>query len=268
MGRFDGQVALVTGSSRGIGSSIALRLAEEGADVVVHGRSEGGAGARTAAALVERARSLGRRAEALFADVGVKEAVVGLVGSVVERFGRLDVLVLNAARAPFKETTRLLERDLRQLVETNLLGPVFCVQQAVPHLARTRGRIVAVSSLGSRFMNPQYPLGPLKAALEAFVRQWAEELGPQGIRANGVCAGLVKTDAFLTLRRLWRGLERLPEALFVTPEEVASAVAFLAGPDAAGMSGQTIVVDRGLSNRLLRDDGGAGEDLASPRGGG
>ena len=101
-------------------------------------------------------------------------------------------------------------------------------------------------------MNPQYPLGPVKAAMESMVRQWSEELAGQRIRANAVCAGLVKTDAYKTLRRLWRELEALPEEAFVPPEEVAAVVAFLAGPDAAGIRGQTLVVDRGLSSRILR----------------
>lgn len=247
-----GRIALVTGSSRGIGSAIARRLAADGADVVVHGRSESGPGAASAALLAEEIRAMGRRAVVLHADVGDKQAVGALVSRIEAEMGGLDLLVLNAARAPFKDTTRLLERDLRQLLETNLMGPVFCVQLALPLLARKGGSIVAMSSLGSRYMNPQYPLGPVKAALEALTRQWAEELAPQGIRANAVCAGLVKTDAWKTLRRIWRELEGLPEEAFVTPEEVAAVVAFLSGPDAAGIRGQTLVVDRGLSNRILR----------------
>ncbi len=167
-------------------------------------------------------------------------------------FGRLDILVLNAARAPFKETTRLLERDLRQLVENNLFGHVFCVQKAQPLLARAGGHIVFISSLGSRYMNAQYPLGTMKAAMEAMIRQWAEELAPQGIASNAVCAGLVKTDSYKTLRRLWPELSELPEEAFVSPEAVADVVLFLCGPGSRAIAGQTLVVDNGLSNRILR----------------
>jgi len=253
MGHLEGRVALVTGSSRGIGHAIALRLAEDGADVAVHGRNPEGPTAASAAALCDRIRAMGRRSEVFFADVTDKQAVGDLMESVGERLGGLDVLVLNAARAPFKETTRLLERDLRQLVGTNFLGPVFCVQKALALLEDGGGSIVFLSSLGSRYMNPQYPLGPMKAAMEAMIRQWSEELAPRSIRANAVCAGLVKTDAFKTLRRLWRGIEQLPEELFVTPEEVAAIVSFLTSPDASAIRGQTLVADRGLSNRILRD---------------
>ncbi len=252
MSHLEGKVALVTGSSRGIGQAIARRLAEDGADVVVHGRNPKGPTAAGAEVFRDEVRGFGRKAEVFFADLTDKDAVGRLVGEVETAFGRLDVLVLNAARAPFKETTRLFERDLRMLVETNFMAPVFCVQKALPLLEVAGGDIVFISSLGSRFMNPQYPLGPMKAAMESMTRQWAEELGPQGIRANAVCAGLVKTDAYKTLRRLWPGLEQLPEELFVTPEEVAGVVSFLTRPDASAIRGQTIVADRGLSNRILR----------------
>jgi enoyl-[acyl-carrier protein] reductase III len=252
MTNLDGKVALVTGSTRGIGRAIALRLAQEGADVAVHGRTGEGGSRKLAEAVCDEVRALGRRAAAFGADVSRKDEVAALMEAVEAEFGRLDVLVLNAARAPFKETTRLLERDLRLLAETNLFGPVFCVQRALPLLAREGGHVVFISSLGSRYMNPQYPLGPMKAAMEAMVRQWAEELGPRGIHANAVCAGLVKTDSYKTLRRLWPELQGLPESAYVTPEEVADVTAFLASPGSRAISGQTLVVDRGLSNRILR----------------
>lgn len=247
-----GKVALVTGSSRGIGRAIALALARSGADIAVHGRrgsEEGGGGL---AAVQAEVQALGRRAECFHGDIAVKAEVEALLAAVGAAFGRLDVLVLNAARAPFKSTERLLERDARQLVDTNLLGNLWCVQKAVPWLARQGGDIVYISSLGSRFMNSDYPLGVMKAAMEAMVRQWAEELAPKGIRSNGVCAGLVKTDAFKTMRMVWPGIEHLPDELVVAPEEVADVVTFLTSPAARAIRGQTLVVDRGLSNRLIR----------------
>jgi NAD(P)-dependent dehydrogenase (short-subunit alcohol dehydrogenase family) len=252
MDHLSGRVALVTGSSRGIGNAIARALLKAGADVAVHGRQSAGASAEGASDLVAHARSLGRRAEAFQADVSVRTEVEALMAKVAETFGRLDVLVLNAARAPFKATERLLERDLRQLLDVNVLGNVFCAQKALPHLAKQGGSIVFVSSLGSRFMNPEYPLGPMKAAMEAWVRQWAEEWGGKGVHVNAVCAGLVKTDAFLTLRQVWPEVAALPDELFVTPEEVADVVTLLTHPATRAIRGQTIVVDRGLSNRILR----------------
>jgi NAD(P)-dependent dehydrogenase (short-subunit alcohol dehydrogenase family) len=242
-----GKVALVTGSSRGIGRAIAKALLAHGADLAVHGRQGAGASAQGASELVEEARAAGRRAEAFQADVSVKAEVEALMAKVGETFGRLDVLVLNAARAPFKSTERLMERDLRQLLDVNILGNVFCAQKALPLLAKQGGSIVFVSSLGSRFMNPDYPLGPMKAAMEAWVRQWAEEWGGKGIHVNAVCAGLVKTDAFLTLRQVWPEVASLPDALFVTPDEVADVVTFLSSARALWVTGACITVDGGQS---------------------
>ncbi|MCC7138509.1 MAG: SDR family oxidoreductase [Planctomycetes bacterium] len=247
-----GQVALVTGSSRGIGHAIGRALVAAGADLAVHGRQGAGASAEGAAGLVEHATAAGRRAAAFQADVAVRTEVEAMMAKVGETFGRLDVLVLNAAKAPFKPTERLLERDLRQLVDVNFLGNVFCAQKALPLLSKQGGSIVFVSSLGSRFMNPEYPLGAMKAAMETMVRQWAEEWAGRGIRVNAVCAGLVKTDAFLTLRQIWPETAAMPDDLFVTPEEVADVVTFLTSPAARAIRGQTLVVDRGLSNRVLR----------------
>ena len=155
MDELNGQVALVTGSTRGIGRAIALRLAAAGADVAVHGRSPEGPSRANAEAVCEEVRALGRRAAPFAADISRKDEVGALMEGIESEFGRLDHLILNAARAPFKETTRLLERDLRQLVENNLFGHLFCVQKAKPLLAREGGRIVFISSLGSRYMNAQ-----------------------------------------------------------------------------------------------------------------
>ena len=252
MANLEGKTAWVTGSSRGIGRAIALRLARDGANVAIHGRSDGGPSRQAAEAVAEEIRALGREATCVAGDIARKDEVGAAVEQIEAELGALDLLVLNAARAPFKETPRLLERDLRMLVETNLLGHVFCVQKALPLMERQGGRIVFISSLGSRYMNPQYPLGPMKAAMEAMVRQWAEELRPKGVSANAVCAGLVKTDSYKTLRRLWPELAGLPEEAFVTPEEVADVTAFLCDADSRAIEGQTLIVDRGLSNRILR----------------
>lgn len=257
MANLEGKTAWVTGSSRGIGRAIALRLARDGADVAIHGRSDAGPSRASAEAVADEIRALGRRATCVAGDIAKKDEVGAAVEAIGSELGRLDLLVLNAARAPFKETPRLLERDLRMLVETNLLGHVFCVQKALPLMEAQGGSIVFISSLGSRYMNPQYPLGPMKAAMEAMVRQWAEEFRDKGVSANAICAGLVKTDSYKTLRRLWPELAGLPDEAFVTPEEVADVTAFLCGPDAAAISGQTLVVDRGLSNRILRAPTGA-----------
>lgn len=246
------KAVLITGGSRGIGAAIARRFARAGARLALNHRTEGGRSAQTAEALCREVEAAGGRAVAIPADISRKDSVRAMLQRVEEELGRLDVLVLNAARAPFKPWERLLERDLKLLVETNFLGNVFCLQAALPLLARQGGAVVFISSLGSRFYHPEYSLGPMKAAMEAAVRHWAESFDARGISVNAVCAGLVKTDSFRTLRMVQPALERLPERYFVAPEEVAESVYFLAGAGARAIRGQTIVVDRGLSNQLNR----------------
>jgi len=249
---FADKVAVVTGSSRGIGRTIALHLARAGADVVVNYRVRGGSSERQANELCAEIRALGRRSLAVQADISNRQAVRALVAEAGATLGRLDFLVLNAARAPFKPYERLLDRDLRQLVDTNFLGNVSCIREALPLLERSSGKVVFISSLGSRFATPSYPLGSMKAAMEAVVRDCAESLRDRGVAVNAVCGGIVQTDSFKILRQVWDGLDRLSPEVLVSPDEIAEVVVFLCSPAAAGICGQTIVVDRGLSNRVLR----------------
>ena len=185
-------------------------------------------------------------------DIAVKDSVKNLFSEVKEKFGRLDFLVLNAAKAPFKPIEKLFERELRQLVETNYMGNIFCIQEALPLMEEKGGKIVFISSLGSRFYNPSYPLGSMKAAMESVVRDCSEGLREKNIMVNGICGGIVKTDSFKVLRQFWDNIDMLPEELFVEPDEIADVALFLCSPESRGITGQTVVVDRGLSNALYR----------------
>lgn len=244
------RVAVVTGSSRGLGRGIVLALARAGADVAVCARAAG-PGLAHAEAVRDEARALGVRAEAFAVDLSQPGEVRPFVAEVRARLGRLDLLVLNAARAPFKPLERLLNRELRTLVDVNFVSQIACVRESLPLLEAAAGTVVFVSSLGSRRALPCYPLGSLKAAMEAAVRDLAASLAPRGIAVNGVCAGIVRTDSFKTLRLAWPEIERVPEELVVTAEEVAEVVLFLASPAARGVRGQIVVVDRGLGSRML-----------------
>ncbi|MBP7864863.1 MAG: SDR family oxidoreductase [Acidobacteria bacterium] len=245
----DGKSALVTGASRGIGRAVALRLARSGARVAVNHRSAAEPAERRAREVLRDIEALGGTGVVIRADIALRDEIRRMADAVREGFGRLDLLVLNAARAPFKPLERLLEKELRELTATNFTGNILCVREMLP-LMGPGGKIVFVSSLGSRFHSPSYPLGPMKAAMEAAVRDLAEGLAPRGIAVNGVCGGIVKTDAFKTLRLVWEGLDRVPEALVTEPEELADVVHFLCTDAARGVRGQTLTVDRGLSNRL------------------
>ncbi|MGO9613313.1 MAG: SDR family oxidoreductase [Dissulfurispiraceae bacterium] len=247
---FLNKVALITGSSRGIGKAIARRFALSGADVVINYRKAGGSSEAQAEALREEIQEMGRSALLVQADIAVKESVRKLLNETDEKYGRLDYLVLNAAKTPFKPIEKLLERELRQLVDTNYLGNIFCLQEALPRLQRSEGKVVFISSLGSHFYNPSYPLGSMKAAMESVVRDCAESFRDRNVSVNGVCGGIVKTDSFKILRQLWEEMDSMPDDLFVEPDEIADVVLFLCSPSSRGILGQTIVVDKGLSNRL------------------
>lgn len=249
---FTDKVALVTGSSRGIGRAIALAFARAGSNVVINHSKAGGSSKRKAEEVCSQIESLGRKAFAAPADIGQKSSVNEMIEAVSGRYGRLDFLVLNAARAPFRPIEKLLEREIRQLVETNYFGNIFCIQKALPLLEAAEGKIVFLSSLGSRFYNPSYPLGSMKAAMEAVVRDCAESLAPRHISVNAVCGGIVKTDSFMVLRQHMEEIAHIPEELCVSPDAMADVVVFLCSPAARGICGQTIVVDNGLSNRLYR----------------
>ncbi len=138
------------------------------------------------------------------------------------------------------------------MVETNFMGNIFCIQEALPLLDASEGKIVFISSLGSRFYNPSYPLGSMKAAMESVVRDCAESFAPRNISVNGICGGVVRTDSFRVLRQYMEELEHIPDELCVSTEAIADVVLFLCSPAARGIRGQTIVVDNGLSNSLYR----------------
>ncbi len=249
---FKNKVALITGSARGIGSVIARTFSACGADVVITHRKEGGSSEARGKKFFEEISEGGGRALLINCDISQKKSVHKAITDTEAHFGRLDFLILNAARAPFKPIERLFERELRDLVNTNYLGHIFCIQESIPLLEKTKGKIVFISSLGSRFHNPSYPLGSMKAAMESVVRDCSQSLREKGISVNGVCGGIVKTDSFKTMRMYWDGLDCLPEGLFVSPEEVADVVMFLCGHESRGIVGQTVVVDRGMSNSLFR----------------
>ncbi len=246
------KVALITGSSRGIGAAIARKFALSGADVVINYRKAGGSSQKQGENLCSEIQGMGRKSFLIQGDISSKASVKNLVDTTHEKCGRLDFLILNAAKAPFKPIEKLFERELRQLVETNFLGNIFSIQAALPFLEKTEGKVVFISSLGSRFYNEAYPLGSMKAAMESVVRDCAESLKVKKISVNGICGGIVKTDSFKVLRQFWEGLDQMPEELFVEPDEIADVALFLCHSASRGISGQTVVVDRGLSNRIYR----------------
>ena len=241
-----GKIALVTGGSRGIGRAIALKLARSGCDVaIVYHNSHD-----EAEAVCREIRGLGRRAQAIQADVSDPEIVEEVFVAFRQYgFDRVDIVVSNAATGVLKPALELGLKHWRRCLETNALALNFLAQHAVP-LMPNGGRIIAISSLGASRAIPQYAfIGASKAALESLARSLAQELGPRGVRVNIVSAGVVDTDALKHFPNREELLEefarRAPAGPTLTEEHVADAVYLLCQPEAAMITGHTLVVDAG-----------------------
>jgi enoyl-[acyl-carrier protein] reductase III len=246
-----GRVALVTGSSRGIGRACALRLAEAGADTIVNYVTSRSA-AEEVAAEIQR---LGRRTAVVKADVSEQDDIVSMMDFVRETFGALDVLVSNAATGGFRPLLATTARQFEAAMNTNARALMFLVQAALPLMERSQGRakVIGLSSHGSNMALPMYGLiGSTKAALESIVRHFALEIGHRGVNLNVVQAGLVETDSTRQIPN--------PEQFFahgraksmvgdraLSASDVADAVVYLASPLSDMVQGQTLVVDAGTS---------------------
>lgn len=244
-----GKVALVTGSSRGIGKAISLRLAENGVNIVVnyvrHRRD-----AEETAALIE---GKGARCLVVKANVANDEDVKGMFELIKQEYGRVDFLVSNAASGVLKPAMELDARHWNWAMDINARSLLTLAQQALP-LMPAGGRIMAVSSLGSvRAVENYTAVGASKAALESLVRHLAVELGPKGILVNTISAGAVDTEALKKFPNrqqiLDTALARTPMGRLTTPEDVADVALFLCSQLANMIHGQTVVVDGGYSIR-------------------
>lgn len=242
-----GKVALITGGSRGIGRAITLRLASEGADVVINffRRRD------TAESTAEAARGMGVTAHIIRANLAQPEKIDRMFAETEDKFGRLDILVNNAASGVANSAMELKSDAWDWTMNVNARAALLCAQRAAS-LMKNGGVIVNISSLGSRLVMPIYTaVGVSKAALEALTRYLAIELAGQGIRVNAVSAAAVETEAM----KLYTSDPNIPKPMvtstpagrMVQPEDVADTVAFLCSEEAAMIRGQIIVVDGGLS---------------------
>ncbi len=246
--RLGGRTALVTGASRGIGRGIALRLAEEGVAVAVNHPGE----TKEAREVVRLIRSRGGEAVSVRADVASKRQVDRMVSRVIERFGRIDILVNNAAVCPFAEFLDITEDAWDRTHDVNLRGVFLCSQAVARHMVEQgiHGRIISVSSFASYvggIIQAHYCAS--KAGVNLLMRSMATALGPHGITCNSVLPGTVLTDMnsmFLSdpdHRR--ETIEHIPLGRLGEPEDIAGVVAFLASEDAGYMSGAELLVDGG-----------------------
>ena len=244
-----GRVALVTGSSRGIGRAIALKLAEQGADVIINFFRRRQAAEQTAKDI----ESLGVTAKVIKANVGNPDKIDEMFDIIGSSFGRLDIFINNAASGLPRSALDLDSKGWEWTMDINAKAFLLCTQRAVKLMEGRGGKIVAISSLGSYLVLPGYvAIGISKATLEALTRYLAIELAPKGICVNAVAASLVTTEAGMLYARGGQQGESspwqtTPAGRLVAPEDVANVVAFLCSEEAFMIRGQIIIVDGGTS---------------------
>jgi enoyl-[acyl-carrier protein] reductase III len=246
---YQGKIALITGSSRGIGRALALTLARGGASIVVNYKKNTELADQTRKE-IER---LGGRAMTVAADVEQPEEIERLFAEVEAEFGKLDFFVCNAAASSFKNILDLKQHHLDRSYAMNIRSFVLCAQRAVA-LMPDGGRLVALSSYGSMRAYPSYAnLGAAKAAIEAWVRYMAVEFSERGINVNAVNGGVIETESseyFYNvpgMAPLSTVLPKIPKGRMGSAQEVADVIAFLLSPASEYVTGQTLVVDGGLS---------------------
>ncbi len=239
-----GQTALVTGGGRGIGRAVALALAEAGAEVVVNYSSS----ATAAEDVVHSIQGAGGKAYALQANVSLEEDVDRLIKTVLERSGRLDVLVNNAGITRDGLMMRMKTNDWQSVIDLNLTGVFLCSRAvARPMLKQKSGRIINITSVVGLIGNPgQANYAAAKAGVIGLTRTTAKELASRGITVNAVAPGFIATDMTKDLDADTI-LRDIPLGSFGTQEQVAGVVRFLAADSAASyITGQVIQVDGGM----------------------
>jgi 3-oxoacyl-[acyl-carrier protein] reductase len=240
-----GKVALVTGSSRGIGAAIAKRLAADGAKVAITYAKD----TEAASAVVKAIESGGGKAIAIQADATNVEAVKNAVEKVVATFGQLDILVNNAGTAipkPFEETT--LE-EINRVIDINVRGVFITTQAALKHM-KSGSRIIMIgSAVGERVAAPGLvPYAGTKGAVKMFTQALAREIGSKGITVNNVQPGPIDTD-LNPASGDWAVPQKAATALdrYGKPDEIAAMVAFVAGPESSYITGANLTVDGGMN---------------------
>jgi len=244
--RFENQVAVVTGSGRGIGHAIAVRLANEGARVASVSRTE--ANAQKTADEINATRPEAARAYAV--DVADQAAVQKAAAQIIEDFGRVDILVNNAGVTRDGLSMRMSMDDWDTVLNTNLKG-AFAFTQAVmrPMIKQRSGRIINISSIAGLTGNAgQANYSASKAGLIGLTKTLARELASRGITVNAVAPGLIETDMTTVLSDEIRQaiLQKVPLGKLGEPDDIAGAVAYLASPEAKYITGQVLTVDGGM----------------------
>lgn len=246
MESMQGNVAVITGGSRGIGLAIARKMGKAGARVVINGRN----GEQLQKA-EEMLRAEGIEVLGIQADISSLPEVEDLMAQVKEHWGSLHILVNNAAVTKDQLFMRMKPEDWDYVMDINLKGVFYCCKAAIRPMLRNKwGRIINISSVSGLMGNPgQANYAAAKAGLTGFTKTLARELGSRNITANVLAPGFIKTDMTegLSTEIKEKMLQAIPLGRFGEPDEVANIAAFLASEDAAYITGQIIVIDGGMT---------------------
>lgn len=250
--RFAGKVACVTGSSRGIGHRLAVRFAEEGADIVVNYVRNGEAARKTAAEI----EAAGRRALVVRANMADETKIKEMFNQIKTVFGRVDIFIHGAASGRNRSTMELDTKGWDWTLSVNTRAFLVAVQQAVRLMPEEGGSVIALSSFGADYVFPYYAsVGASKAALESLVRYFAVELAERKINVNAIAAGAVYTDALKHFPEMEQTIKHLkakmPSGRMVNADDVANLALFLCSKEAEMIRGQTIRVDGGVTLPLI-----------------
>ncbi|HEO8422536.1 3-oxoacyl-[acyl-carrier-protein] reductase [Niallia sp. FSL W8-0635] len=241
-----GKVAVVTGASRGIGKSIAIELAKQGADVVVNYAGS----VDRANEVVKEIESLGRKAMSIQCDVSDSESVNAMMKEALEAFGSIDILVNNAGITRDNLLMRMKDSEWDDVINTNLKGVFLCTKAVTrPMMKQRKGRIINITSIVGVTGNPgQANYVAAKAGVIGFTKTTAKELAQRNITVNAIAPGFITTDMTDKLTDEVKNsmLTQIPLGQFGSPEDIANAVVFLASDESSYITGQTLHIDGGM----------------------
>ena len=241
------RVAIVTGSARGIGKAIALKLAEVGATVVVNDIGEAG----SLESIAEEIRAMNRQSLAFIANVSLSPDVDKLVEATISAYGKVDILVNNAGITRDHLVLRMSEEDWDNVLNVNLKSAFLCTKAVLRHMVKQRwGRIISLSSIAGLMGNAgQANYASAKAGIIGFTRTIAKEVASRSITANAIAPGFIDTKMTQQLEEKQRQelMRQIPLGYLGSPRDVAEAVAFLASEEARYITGQVLNVDGGMA---------------------
>jgi len=245
------RVAIVTGGGRGIGQTIALKLAEVGATVVVNDIGE----TSPVGSVAEEIKAMGGQSLAVLADVSSSSDVARLVEETMAAYGKVDILVNNAGIARDQLIIRMSDEDWDKVLSVNLKSAFLCSRAVLRHMIKQRwGRIISIASIVGLVGNPgQANYASAKAGVIGFTRTVAKEVAARGITANAIAPGFIDTEMTQRLDEDWKQQlkKQIPLGYFGSPRDVAEAVAFLASEEARYITGQVLSVDGGMAGAWL-----------------